>query len=107
MAVLKKDVKALLTEKAYLLSQRKYLEGDLNDIDTSKTELAEAYINGLRMLLEEASSSKEKVRALRAPRLDKKRFAKTVDEYLDTRQESTYTNEDLETSMLCLMYVRE
>ena len=95
VARLKQEEKALMTEKAYLLSQRKCLEGDLNDIDTSKTGLADAYINELRMSLEEASSSKEKVRALKAPRLDRRRFAKTVDDYLGTIQVSTYTNEVL------------
>ena len=51
MAVVKEKEKALLSEKAFLLSQRKTLEEDLNDIVTSKVQLEEAYIAELRMLI--------------------------------------------------------
>ena len=57
----------LLAEKVFLLSQRKCLEGDFNDVDTGKTRMADAYIDELRLSLEVASRSREKVKA---PRLD-------------------------------------
>ena len=50
MAVLKEVEKALKTEKAYLLSQRRRLEENPTNIDTSKTRLVDAYINELREL---------------------------------------------------------
>ena len=47
VAVLKEDEKALMTEKAYLLSQQRRLEENLTDIDISKTRLVEAYTKKL------------------------------------------------------------
>ena len=49
VAVLKEDEKALMTEKAYLLSQRKFLEENLNDINTSKSQLVDASTDELRV----------------------------------------------------------
>ena len=50
MAVLKEDEKALMTEKACLLSQRRRLEENLKNIDTSKTRLVDTDIKELREL---------------------------------------------------------
>ena len=65
VARLKQEKKALMTEKVYLLSQRKFLEEDLNDIDTSKTGLADAYINELRTSLEKCPVSRRKCESSR------------------------------------------
>ena len=81
-----KDEKALLKEKAILLSQHKSFEGDLNDVDTSKTQLAAAYITELRISLEIASSTKERIPGLKAPRLERKRLAEIVHNYLGTEK---------------------
>ena len=85
VAVVKEEEKALLSEKAFLLSQRKILEEDLNDIVTSKLQLEEAYIAELRISLEAASSSKEKLPGLKSPRLDRKYFQDIINEYLGTK----------------------
>ena len=85
MALVHKDEKALSFEKAFLLSQRKILEEDLNDVVTSKFQLEEAYIAELRMSLEAASSSKQRFLGLKSPRLDRKHFQNIVNEYLDTK----------------------
>ena len=85
VAAIKEDEKALSSEKAFLLSQRKILEQDLNDIVSQKIQLEEAYITELRMSLEAASSSKEKLPCLKVPRLDRKRFQDVVYEYLGTK----------------------
>lgn len=86
MTIVKDEDKALTSEKAILLSQRKSFEGDLNNVDTSKTELENAYIIELRNSLEAASSlkEKEKISGLKAPKLDKKDFAMVVHSYLGT-----------------------
>ena len=81
-----KDEKALLQEKAILLSQHKSFEGDLNDVDTSKTQLAAAYITELRISLEIASSTKEKVPGMKAERLDRSKFTEIVHKYLGTEK---------------------
>ena len=85
VAVVEEDEKALVSEKAFLLSQRKILEEDLNDIVTNKVQLEEAYIAELRMSLEAASSSREKLPGLKVPRLDRKCFQDNVNEYLGTK----------------------
>ncbi|KAL8903424.1 MAG: hypothetical protein Q9171_007408 [Xanthocarpia ochracea] len=84
VAVIGKDEKSLREEKAVLMSSRKMLEGDLNDLVTSKDALADAYIEELRMSLHAASSSKEKYPGKKTPRLDRKAFATLVNEYLET-----------------------
>lgn len=81
-----KDEKALLQEKAILLSQHKSFEGDLNDVDTSKTQLAAAYITELRISLELASNTKQRVSGLKGPRLERKQFAEIVHQYLGTEK---------------------
>ena len=86
MAAVMEDEKALRSEKAILLSQRKSFEGDLNDVDTSKTQLASAYITELRNSLEIASSTKQRVSGLKGPRLERKQFAEIVHEYLGTER---------------------
>ena len=85
VAVVKKDEKALLSEKAFLLSQRKILEEDLTDIVTSKIQLEEAYIAELRMSLDAVSSPKKKLPGPRVPRLDRSIFQDVVNEYLGTQ----------------------
>ena len=84
IAVIREDEKVLTSERAILLSQRKSFEGDLNDVDTSKTRLEDAYIIELRNSLELASNTKEKVPGLKAPRLERKQFAQIVHQYLGT-----------------------
>lgn len=86
MDTLKKDKKALLTEKFFLLSQRKIIEGDLNDIVANKEQLTQAYIAEHRMSLDAASSSKDKLSSLKSPRMDRKLFRHTVNEYLGTEK---------------------
>ena len=88
MAAVMEEEKALKSEKAILLSQRKSFEGDLHDVDTSKTELTAAYIKELRISLELASSTKQRVPGLKAPRLERKQFAEIVHEYLGTERRS-------------------
>ncbi|MCJ1455417.1 hypothetical protein MMC28_005772 [Mycoblastus sanguinarius] len=85
VAIVNEDKKALLSEKVFLLSQRKTLEEDLNDMVSSRVLLEEAYTAELRMSLEAASSSKEKSPGLKTPRLDRKSFQNTVNEYLGTK----------------------
>ena len=84
MATVVEDEKALDAEKLILLSQRKSFEGDLNDIDISKTQLEDAYITELRYSLQLASNTKQKVPGLKAPRLDRKQFSQMVHDYLGT-----------------------
>ena len=85
LIVVMEDEKALLSEKAFLLSQRKTLEEDLKDIVTDKVPLQEAYIAELRMSLEAVSSSEEILPGLKVPRFDRKNFQNIVNEYLDTK----------------------
>ena len=86
IAAIKEDEKVFNSEKVILLSQRKSFEGDLNDIDISKTRLENAYITELRVSLQLASTNKErdKVPGLKAPRLKRQEFAQIVHEYLGT-----------------------
>ena len=84
VVVVEKEERELMSEKAFLLAQRKSLEGDLNDVDRSKTALEAAYITELRISLELASSSKQKVPGLKAPRLERNKFSKIVHDYLGT-----------------------
>ena len=88
MAAVMEDEKGLISEKAILLSQRKSFEGDLNDVDTSKTQLAAAYITELRNSLELASNTRQRVPGLKAPRLERKQFAEIVHKYLGTASEN-------------------
>ena len=83
-AVIKEDEKGLPPERVILQSQRKSFEGDLNDVDTSKTWLEEAYITELRNSLELASNAEEKVPGLEAPRLERKKFSQIVHKYIGT-----------------------
>ena len=84
IAAIKEDEKILTSERAILLSQGKSFEGDLNDVDTSKTRLEDAYITELRNSLELASNTKEKVSGIKAPGLTRKQFSQIVYEYLGT-----------------------
>ena len=84
LATMKELERGLTFERAILLSQRKSFEGDLNDVDTSKTRLEDAYITELRNSLELASSTKEKVPGTKAPGLERKQFAEIVHKYLGT-----------------------
>ena len=84
MAAVKEDEKALISEKVILLSQQKSFEGDLNDVDRSKTELTAAYIKELRISIQLASSTKQRVPGLKALRLERKQFAEIVHKYLGT-----------------------
>ena len=86
MAAVMKREKELRSEKSMLLSQGKSFEGDLHDVDTSKTELTAAYIKELRISLELASNTKQRVPGLKAPRLERKQFAEMVHEYLGTER---------------------
>ena len=88
MAVAEKEERELMTEKAFLLAQRKSLEGDLNEVDTSKTALEAAYITEFRNSLELASKSKQKVLGWKAPWLDRKQFSEIVHDYLGTEDPS-------------------
>ena len=85
LATIKKQENALLTEKAILLSQRRTLEEDLSDTISNKTQIEKAYTTELRLSLDAASTSKDKLFGLKAPRLDRKPFAKIVNEYLETK----------------------
>ncbi|KAF6227153.1 hypothetical protein HO133_008595 [Letharia lupina] len=93
VALVKEDEKVLLSEKVFLLSERKVLEEDLNDIVTSREQLKDAYITELRISLEAASSSKERLPGLKAPRLDRKQFRDSVNEYLGTKTENPDTED--------------
>ena len=84
VAVVEKEERELMSEKAFLLAQRKSLEGDLNDVDTKKTQLEAAYITELRNSLELASKSKQEVPRWKAPRLDRKQFSGIFHDYLGT-----------------------
>lgn len=76
----------LLFEKAYLLSDSKSIEGDLNDIVYDKNELLKAYLNELRMSMEVAVSAKTKPVDSKALRLGNKEFSDAVYDYLGTRR---------------------
>ena len=84
IAAIKEDEKALISEKVILLSQRKSFEGDLNDVDTSKTRLEAAYITELRNSLELASNTNQKVSGLKALRPDRNEFSQIVHKYIGT-----------------------
>ena len=84
MAAVTKAQNKFLSEKSMLLSQGKSFEGDLHDVDTSKTQLEAAYIKELRISLELASSNKQRGPGLKAPRLERKQFAEIVHKYLGT-----------------------
>ena len=84
MAAVLKSEKELRSEKSMLLSQGKSFEGDLHDVDTSKTQLEAAYTTELRISLELASSNKQRGPGLNAPRLERKQFAEIVHKYLGT-----------------------
>lgn len=85
LATIKKQENALLTEKAILLSQRRTLEEDLSDTISNKTQIENAYFTELRLSLDAASISKDKLSGLKTPRLDRKPFAEIVNEYLETK----------------------
>ena len=74
MAVVKEKEKVLLSEKAFLLSQRKILEEDLKDIVTSKVQLEEAYIAELRMLFKAASKFKGEIAGPEGPKVRQEIF---------------------------------
>lgn len=93
LAKIKKDEYALLTEKTFILAGRKTLEEDLSDMVSSKIQLEEAYITELRMALEAASSSKDRLPGLKMPRLDRTLFQKIVNEYLGTKYEDPETKD--------------
>lgn len=97
MNVLKSDEKALRAEKSILLSERKILEGDLNDIVMSKDQLTQAYITELRLSLDAASKSKDKLSALKSPKMDRRLFQETVNHYLGTK----FTEQTGEISRWC------
>lgn len=103
MVIMKDEDKALTSEKAILLSQRKSFEGDLNDVDTSKTELEKAYIIELRNSLEAASTikEKEKIPGLKAQRLDRRKFAQIVHSYLGTEQRHPGDPDGVNTRRFC------
>lgn len=83
----------LENEEKVLMSQRKTLEEDLKDIVTAKqeiepayfTEVRDAYINELRWSLYAASRANQKIPGEKVPRLERKPFRTTVEEYLGTR----------------------
>lgn len=85
MATLKAEEKVLLSEKTLLLSQRKTLNEDLSDVITSLAQLEDAYINELRMAAQDASSSKDKLTGLKAPRLSRGSFGDLIHDYLGTK----------------------
>ena len=84
LAELERAEQTLLSEKIRLLADRKILEQDLNDLVTDCHALEEAYINELRMSLETASSTKERLWGIKTPRLDRKIFKRQLNEYLGT-----------------------
>ena len=86
IAMVDEEEKNLLSEKKILLSSRHTLVQDISDIVDSRTQLQEAYIKELRSALAAASSSDQKSRGLKAPRLDRKSFGEAVDKYLGTRK---------------------
>jgi hypothetical protein len=88
MAAVKEDEKTLLAEKAFLLSQRKTLDQDLSDVVTSVEQLEDAYIHELRVALDLASSSKDKLPGLKAPKLNRQAFPKVVHQYLGTHDKA-------------------
>lgn len=90
LTLLKSDEKALNTEKKFILSQRQILEEDLYDFGADKNNLTDAYITELRLSLEAASSSKDKITSLKSPRLDRKMFQRLVNEFLGTKKTNDY-----------------
>lgn len=84
LAELEKAEQILLSEKIRLLADRKILEQDLNDVVTDYHALEEAYIDELRMSLEAASTSKERLSGTKTPKLDRKDFKRQVNKYLGT-----------------------
>jgi hypothetical protein len=85
MAAVKEDEKTLLSEKAILLTQRRTLDQDLSDAVTSMDQLEDAYIKELRVALDLASSSKDKLPGLKIHKSDRKSFSNLVHEYLGTK----------------------
>ena len=69
-----------------MLIHKKVLEEDLNDTVKNKDDLKDACITELRLSLDAASTSEEKLSSLKSPRLDRKRFQQTVDGYLGTKK---------------------
>lgn len=94
VAAIAGNEKALLSEKAILLSQRKTLKEDLDDLVISKGQLEEAYITELRISLDAASSSKTKLFGLKSPRLDRMSFQDSVHAYLETRSKNVTDPDD-------------
>lgn len=88
VALVRQDEKALLKEKTFILSQRKILEEDLNDIVTSKVQLEEAYNTELRISLQTTSSTKNRLLTFKVPRLERTPFQNIVNEYLGTKLSS-------------------
>ncbi|KAI4234177.1 MAG: hypothetical protein L6R40_006836 [Gallowayella cf. fulva] len=76
--------KELDRERLQLLTNRKIMEGDLNDIAASADQLASAYIQELRTFLYGASNQKEKYPGPKTPRLERRPFADRVNDYLGT-----------------------
>lgn len=87
-ADLRKDEKALLREKIFLMGERKVLEEDLNDIVASKVQLTDAYITELALSLESVSTSKNKLAGMKFARLDRRAFHDAVHAYLDTQSKN-------------------
>ncbi|KAL9032102.1 MAG: hypothetical protein Q9180_006700 [Flavoplaca navasiana] len=83
-AIIKKDFKGLQAEMTILISNRKIIEGDMNDAVASPDQLANAYIQELRLSLAAASSEKKGYPGPKQPRLDRKPFAERVNDYLGT-----------------------
>ena len=96
-AVIKEDKKGLPSKRVILLSQPKSFEGDLNDVDKSKTRLEDVYIREPRNSLELASNGE-------APRLERKNFSQIVHKYLGTSltEPSETANSTLKQRMACL-----
>lgn len=79
---------ALLNEKAFLLSQRKTLEEDIDDtVGSSKVQIMDAYFTELQLSLDTALTSENKLSGRKATKLDRNRFSKIVNEYLETNEE--------------------
>ena len=87
LEVVETRIRELSSEKAMLLSSRKTLEEDLNDIVTNKRfSLTDAYVTELKMSLDSPSSSSAKIPALKDARLDQKQFKDTVNEHLGAKK---------------------
>ncbi|KAL8959320.1 MAG: hypothetical protein Q9183_005654, partial [Haloplaca sp. 2 TL-2023] len=93
--LVKKDLQGLEAEMMILMSNKKIIEGDMNDTVVSPDQLANAYVLELRSLLEATSSGKKGYLGPKQPRLDGKLFVERVDEYLGTGYKAPVTEDGL------------